>query len=127
MTFRFDPETGEFISDCGSMYIVGTCGPKWYLMKRVYVGHSRKYHKSIYCNRIMGVFDHRATAVHAQSYLMRSNITTSTNDSWSTTYITHFETQTTYNTYTTGTTVPVAMTTVPRVLTQMPAEEVTIG
>ena len=122
---KFDPVTGEFIND-ESIYTVSKCGPKWYLMKRVYVGHSCKYHKSIYCNRIIGVFDHYETAVRTQSYLMTGNITTSTNDLWSTTYITHFETQTTYHTCTTGTTIPVVTTTVPRVLPVAP-DEVTIG
>jgi hypothetical protein len=124
--FRYDPVTGEFAND-DSIYTVRKCGPKWYLIKQVYVGHSRKYHKNIYCNRIIGVFDHYETAARAQSYLMTGNITTSTNSTWCSTYITHFETQTTYHTYTTGTTNPVVTTTFPRVLTQAPDEEVTIG
>lgn len=124
--FRYDPETGEIISDYGIMYVIGTRGLKWYLIKRVYVGHSRKYHKSIYCNSIMGVFDNRETAVLAKFYLTIGNNTISTNDSWSTTYTTYFETQTTYNTYNTGTTFPVATMTVPRVLPVAP-DEATIG
>ena len=50
--FSFDPVTGEFIND-NSIYTVGKCGPKWYLMKREYIGYSYKYHKSVYGNRII--------------------------------------------------------------------------
>ena len=124
---KFDPVTGEFIHD-ESIYTVRKCGPKWYLMKQVYVGYSRKYHKSIYSNSIIGTFDHYEPAIRAQSYLMRSgNITTSANNLWSTTYITRFENQMTYNLSTTDQTFPVVTATVPRVLTQAPDGEVTIG
>lgn len=107
--FSFDPVTGEFIND-NSIYTVGKCGPKWYLMKREYIGYSYKYHKSVYGNRIMGIFDHYKTALQAQSYLIHSsrNITTST--TWSTTYITRFENQITYNLCTTDQTFPVVTT-----------------
>ena len=97
----FDPVTGEFIND-ESIYSVRKCGPKWYLIKQVYVGHSRKYHKSIYSNSIIGIFDQYEPAIRAQSYLMRNNnITTAAHDLWRTTYITHFENQITYNLSTT--------------------------
>lgn len=123
---RFDPVTGEIIND-NDIYTVRKCGATWYLMKQEYIGYSRKYHKSVYGNHIMGIFDHYETALHAQSYLMRGNITSSTDDAWSTSYITHFENHITYNTYITNTTIPVVTATVPRVLTQVPEEEATIG
>ena len=125
--FRFDPVTGEFIND-ESIYSVRKCGPKWYLMKQVYVGYSRKYHKSIYSNSIIGIFNQYESAIRAQSYLMRNNnITTAAHDLWSTTYITHFENQITYNLSTTDQTFPVVTTMAQRVLTQAPDEEVIIG
>lgn len=120
---NYDPVTHEFFND---IYTVRKCGPKWYLIKMEYIGYSRKYHKSVYGNRIIGTFDHYEPARRAQSYLMTGNITTSTNDSWSTTYTTHFETQTTYNLYSASQTFPVATTMVPRVLPVAPVE-VTIG
>jgi len=124
---RYDPVTGEFINDIG-IYTVRQCGPKWYLMKREYIGSSSKYHKSVYSNRIMGIFDQYEPAILAQRYLMSSsNITTSASNLWSTTYITHFENQTTYNLDTTDQTFPIVTATGHRVLTQAPDEEVTIG
>ncbi len=124
---RYDPATGEFINDI-SIYTVRRCGPKWYLMKREYIGYSRKYHKSVYSNHIMGIFDKYEPAILAQRYLTSSsNITTSASSLWSTTYITHFENQTTYNIDTTDQTFPIVTARVPRVLTQAPDEEVAIG
>ena len=124
--FRYDPVTGAFIED-NSIYTVRKCGPKWYLMKRECIGYSRKYHKSVYGNHIMGIFDTYEPALKAQSYLLRGtdNITSST--MWSTTYITHFENQITYNLCTADQTFPVVTTMNPRVLTQEPDEDVTIG
>lgn len=114
--FRYDPVTGAFIDD-NSIYTVRKCGPKWYLMKRVEIGYSRKYHKSVYSNSIMGTFDHYEPAIRAQSYLMRSSGNMTTSTACCTTYITHFENQITYNLCTTDQTFPVGTLTVPSVLT----------
>ena len=124
--FRYDLVTGAFIED-NSIYTVRKCGPKWYLIKREYIGYSRKYHKSVYGNHIMCTFDQYEPAIRAQRFLLCGSNNTTSSTMWSTTYITHFENQIAYNLCTTDQTYPVGTLMDPRVLTQEPNEEVTIG